>query len=126
MTAHGLTFDTGMLISLERRKQRAWEIYRRAHERHVPMTVPTPVLGEWWRGRTDLRQAIIDSVHVEPLNRTIALLAGEALSEVRDASTIDAFVMTIAALRGDVVYTSDAADMEKLRAFFPSVRVLSV
>ena len=126
VTAQGLTFDTGMLISLERRKQRAWEIYRRAQERRAPMTIPAPVLGEWWRGRTELRQAIVRSVRVEPLTDAIAMLAGEALAEVREASTIDAFVMSIAALRGDVVYTSDVADMEKLRAFFPGVRVLSV
>ena len=122
----GLTFDTGMLPALERRKQRAWEIYRRARERRAPMTIPAPVLGEWWRGRTDLREAMVRSVRVEPLTEVIAMLAGNALAEVRGATTIDAFVMSVAALQGDVVYTSDAADMEKLRAFFPGVRVLSV
>ena len=126
MTGQGLTFDTGMLISLERRKQRAWEVYRRARERHAPITIPAPVLGEWWRARTELRQAIVDSVRVEPLTGRIAILAGEALAAVNDAGTIDAFVMAVAALRGDVVYTGDVADMEKLRAFFPSVRVLSI
>ena len=126
MTGQGLTFDTGMLISLERRKQRAWEVYRRAQERHAPVTIPAPVLGEWWRGRTDLRQAIVDSVRVEPLTDRIAILAGEALAAVTDAGTIDAFVMTVAALRGDVVYTGDVADLQKLCAFFPGVRVLSI
>ena len=125
MTAQGLTFDTGMLISLERRKQRAWEIYRRARERRVPITIPAPVLGEWWRGRTELREAIVFSVRVEPLTGAIAMLAGEALAAVRNATTIDAFVMAGAALRGDVVYTNDVADLEKLRGFFPGVRVLS-
>ena len=126
MTAQGLTFDTGMLISLERRKQRAWEVYRRARERHAPVTIPAPVLGEWWRGRTELRQAILDSARVEPLTDRIAILAGEALAAVPDAGTIDAFVMGVAAVRGDVVYTGDVADLQRLRAFFPSVRVLSV
>jgi predicted nucleic acid-binding protein len=126
MTNQGLTFDTGMLISLERRKQRAWEVYRRAQERHVAVTIPAPVLGEWWRGPTELRQAIVRSVRVEPLTEGIAMLAGEALAAVTNATTIDAFVMSVAALRGDVVYTSDVADMEKLRAFFPGVRILSI
>ena len=129
MTGQGLTFDTGMLgmlISLERRKQRAWEVYRRARERHAPVTIPAPVLGEWWRGRTELRQTIVDSVHVEPLTYRIAILAGEALAAVKDAGTIDAFVMAVAALRGDVVYTGDVADLQKLCGFFPSVRVLSI
>ena len=126
MTGQGLTFDTGMLISLERRKQRAWEVYRRARERHAPVTIPAPVLGEWWRGRTELRQAIVDSAHVEPLTERIAILAGEALAVVTDAGTVDAFVMTVAALRGDVVYTADVADLQKLCAFFPGVRLLSI
>ena len=126
MTGQGLTFDTGMLISLERRKQRAWEVYRRARERHASVTIPAPVLGEWWRGRTELRQAIVDSVRVEPLTDAVAILAGEALAAVMGVGTIDAFVMAVAALRGDVVYTGDVADLQKLCAFFPGVRVLSI
>jgi len=39
---------------------------------------------------------------------------------------IDAIVMASAASRGDVVYTSDFDDLERLRSFFPSVRVLVV
>ena len=84
------------------------------------------VVGEWWRGRTDVREALVASVHVEPLTRTLATLAGEAMAEVSGATTIDAFVMSSAALRGDVVITGDSVDLEKLRAFFPGVRVLSV
>jgi predicted nucleic acid-binding protein len=111
-----------MLIALERRKQRAWHVYRRINERSAPITVPAPVLGEWWRGRTDLRDAIRLSVRVEPLTEAIARLAGEALASVKRATTIDAFLMASAALRGDVVYSSDLEDLEKLRAFFPGVR----
>src|SRR5258706_9391540 len=115
-----------MLVALERRKKAAWDVYRRAQERKAPITVPSPVIGEWWRGRTDLRDAIRLSVRVEPLTDAIARLAGEALAKVRTATTIDAFVMASAALRGDVVYSSDIGDLERLRAFFPGVRVLSV
>ena len=126
MNVQGVTFDTGMLVALERRKQRAWQIYRRAHERGAPITIPAPVLGEWWRGRTELRVAICLSARIEPLTAPIARLAGEALAKIDDATTIDAFVMSSAALRGDVVYTGDVDDFEKLRAYFPSVRVLAV
>lgn len=125
MSAHGLTVDTGMLIALERRRQRAWEVLRRAYARGVPITVPAPVVGEWWRGRTDLRDALRLAVHIEPLTEKVARLAGEALAEIRRATTIDAFVMASAALRGDVVYTSDIDDLEALRVYFPGVRVLS-
>jgi predicted nucleic acid-binding protein len=122
----GVTFDTAMLVALERRKQSAWETYRRVRERKAPITIPAAVIGEWWRGRTDLREAICLSVRVEPLTDAIARLAGEALAKVKHATTIDAFVMASAALRGDVVYTGDVDDLERLRAFFPGVRVLSI
>jgi predicted nucleic acid-binding protein len=115
-----------MLIALERRKQSAWEVYRRVNERGAPITVPAAVLGEWWRGRTDLRDAIRLSVRVEPLTDGIARLAGEALAKVARASTIDAFVMASAALRGDLVYSGDVEDLERLRMFFPGVRVRAV
>jgi predicted nucleic acid-binding protein len=126
VSSQGVTFDTGMLIALERRKQSAWEVYRRVHQRSAPITVPAAVLGEWWRGRTDLRDSIRLSVRIEPLTDIIALLAGEALAKVKRATTVDAFVMASAALRGDVVYSADIEDLERLRAFFPGVRVLSV
>jgi predicted nucleic acid-binding protein len=115
-----------MLIALERRRQRAWEIYRRLRERKARVTIPTPVLGEWWRGRTDLRDAIRLSAYVEPLTDPVARLAGAALAALPGAGTIDAFVMSTASLRGDIVFTSDFDDLEKLRRFFPGVRVLSV
>ncbi len=92
----------------------------------MAITVPTPVLGEWWRGRTDVRDAIRLSVVIEPLTDAVARLAGEALAAVSRATAIDAFVMASAALRGDVVYTSDRHDLERLRAFFPGVRVLGI
>ncbi|HXN33513.1 MAG TPA: hypothetical protein VN894_16705 [Polyangiaceae bacterium] len=126
MSSQGVTFDTGMLVALERRKRTAWQIYRRVHERHALITVPAAVLGEWWRGRTDLRDAIRRSVRIEPLTEVIACLAGEALAAVRRATTIDAFVMASAALRGDVVYSDDLEDLERLRTFFPGVRVYSI
>lgn len=126
MRGPGVTFDTGPLVALERRKQRAWELYRELRDRGTLITVPSPVVGEWWRGPTELRHALRQSVHVEPLTDLLARIAGEALAVVKHATAIDAFVMASAAQRGDVVYTSDVDDLERLRSFFPEVRVLSV
>ena len=122
----GLTFDTGALIALERRTQRIWEIYRTAMRDAVPITVPVAVVVEWWRGRTDVRKRILAGVRVEALHTALALAAGEAMASVKSASVVDAVVMASAAQRGDVVYTSDTADLEKLRRHFPEVRVLRV
>jgi predicted nucleic acid-binding protein len=126
MTTSGLTFDTGMLIALERRKQRAWNVYREARNQKVPVTVPTVVIAEWWRGRSDAREHVKSALLVELLSEPLASIAGEAIAKVADATAVDAIVMASAASRGDVVYTSDFEDLEKLRAFFPGVRVLSV
>lgn len=63
---------------------------------------------------------------VEPLTNECAKVAGEAIAKVTGATAIDAIVMASAARRGDAVFTSDVGDLERLRSYFPSVRVLSV
>ena len=91
-----------------------------------PITVPADVVGEWWRGRTDLREAILAVVDVEPLTARLARVAGETLAAAPDATLVDAVVMASAASRGDIVYSSDVDDLERLRRHFPGVRVLGV
>jgi len=131
----GVTYDTGMLIALERRKQRALQVHERLRELSVRITVPLAVVGEWWRGRSDDREDILRSVNVEvgETARVVAILAGEALGSLRgkrprDACPsrymVDAMVMASAALRGDVVYTSDFDDLSRFGRRFPGVRLL--
>ena len=122
----GITFDTGALIALERRSLRARQILERALEAKLRITVPSPVLTEWWRGRTDLRERILAAVRIESMSRELAQRAGEALAAVRGSTPIDAIVMASAASRGDVVYTSDVDDLTRLQLHFPGVRVLHV
>jgi predicted nucleic acid-binding protein len=122
----GITLDTGALIALERRRLRMRHVLERAFQTNQPLTVPADVVGEWWRGRTDVREEILDSVDVEPLTESLAKVAGEALAAVRGATLVDAIVMASAASRGDIVYSSDVRDLQRLRAYFPDVRVLSV
>lgn len=122
----GLTFDTGALIALERRRQRMARIYTTAVADGLIATVPAVVLSEWWRGRSDVRDAILRGVRVEPIDDELAKIAGEALSVVAGSTAIDALVMASAARRGDVVYTSDFGDLDRLRVHFPAVRVLGV
>jgi predicted nucleic acid-binding protein len=120
----GLTFDTGALIALERRGARMGKVLYEARERRMRITVPTPVLAEWWRGTSRRRDDIRECFEVEPLAENVAKLAGEALASLARATVVDAIVMASASLRGDVVYTSDVDDLMALQAFFPSVRVL--
>lgn len=119
------TFDTGMLIALERRKRRATEAFRAIVRRGFLPVVPAVVYAEWWRGRSDIREEILAAVIVEGMPPSLCRAAGEALGAVRGSSLADAVVMASAALRGGgVVYSSDVGDLTRLQRFFPSVLVL--
>jgi len=121
------TFDTGMLIALERRKQRATEAFRNIIRRGFLPTVPAVVYVEWWRGRSNLREEILAAVVVEDMPPSLCRAAGEALGAVKGSMLADAIVMASAALRGGgIVYTSDVDDLERLRRHFPTVLVLPV
>jgi predicted nucleic acid-binding protein len=123
---HGITFDTGALIALERRGQRIRKVLERATEQRVRITVPAAVVTEWWRSRNDVRERILAGVRIEPLSESLAKVAGEALAAVKGATAIDAIVMASAAQRGDVVYTADVSDLAKLAGYFRAVRVLGI
>src|SRR5678815_6180737 len=87
------TFDTGMLIALERRKHRATEAMRAIVRRGLLPIVPAVVYAEWWRGRTDIREEILAMVIVEDMPHALCRAAGAALAAVRGASLADAVVM---------------------------------
>jgi predicted nucleic acid-binding protein len=121
------TFDTGMLIALERRKQRATEAFRNIVRRGFLPIVPAIVYVEWWRGRNDVREEILAAVIVEDMPPGLCRAAGEALAAVKGSSIADAVVMASAALRGGgIVYTSDVGDLKRLQRHFSTVMVLPV
>lgn len=124
--ASGLTFDTGALIGLEAHRHRMRKVFDTAVNDALVMTVPSVVLVEWWRsgvGRKK-REQILRCMRVEPLDEKLAKVAAEALVRVPGATPIDTIVMASAALRGDIVYTSDFGDLDRLREIFPGVRLL--
>ncbi len=123
----GLTLDTGALIALERRSKRALALAAVLRDHGMRVTVPTPVVVEWWRGQRGPVAHLLDAFIVEPLDAALARIAGEALARVgAGPSAIDAVVMASAASRGDRVLTSDVGDLERLRVVFPAVRLLAV
>jgi predicted nucleic acid-binding protein len=126
VTAPAITFDTGALIALERRKERAMKVYVHARDRGLMVATPNVTVAEWWRGRTDRREAVLRGLLVEPASDDVMKLAGVALGKVRGATTIDAIVAAFAIERTGIVYTSDIADFEALQGFFPALRVFAV
>ena len=122
----GITLDTGALIALGRGAKRMRVQVKMASETGTRITVPAAVLIEWWRtGFGRRHDDILAPMHIEPTTARIAKAAGEALTTIR-ASVVDAALMASAALRGDVVFTSDLDDLTQLQAHFPSVRILGV
>jgi len=136
MGLRGVTFDTGALIALERAirartASRTSGVWRAALADGVPITVPSPVVLEWWRGQHGPAARLLDGMVVEPLSFKLAQVAGGALAKVpkidRAPSVIDAVVVASAAQRADVVYTGDVEDLQRVSvAAFPSVRILGI
>jgi predicted nucleic acid-binding protein len=117
----GLTFDTGALIGLERRRHAIRKVFDTAIAHDVPIVVPTVAIAAWWRrgAHEKERTAILRAVRVEALGMHLARLAGIAVGLVPGAGTLDAIVMASAASRGDTVYTSDLDDLTRLRDRVP-------
>lgn len=126
MTGPAITFDTGALVSLERRKERAMKVYAHAKDRGLVVATPNVTVAEWWRGRTNRREAVLRGLLVEPASDEVVKLAGVALGKVRGATTIAAIVAAFAVQRTGIVYTGDVADFEALRVFFPALRVFAL
>ena len=119
--------DTGALVSAERGKERASRFFRLAHTGRAHLVVPFPVVAGWWRGRSDVREAILAATHiVAPVEAAKA--AGIALAKHKNVDaklTIDALVIATAALLDAVVVTGHPLDFERLGPHFPGVVVLS-
>jgi predicted nucleic acid-binding protein len=120
-------FDTGALIAAERGKQRAARFLRLVRSGRARIIVPLPVVAEWWRGRTAIREEILAATQVVA-SLEVAKAAGVALARLRSVDaklTIDAIVMSTAALVDGIVITGDPEDFNLLVAHFPRVVVLA-
>jgi predicted nucleic acid-binding protein len=126
------TLDTGALIAMERRKPRGVMLLRALREHRAELLAITPVVAEWWRGRSDVRDRIKAAVTIVPFSLRAAEAAGVVLAKIRGereraAVAVDVMVMAFAAtFGGALVYTSDTADLQRIGAHFPAVRVLGV
>lgn len=119
-----ITFDTGALVALERRDRKMRSFMTAALEIGARITVPAPVVSEWWRGQRGPTARILDAVVIEAMAGDLAKLVGETMGRVRGATLVDTLVVASAAQRGDLVLTSDMDDLTRIRdAAFPSVRL---
>ena len=117
---------------MEKKKPRAMMLLLAAKEQRAELFVTTPIIAEWWRGRSDRRDDIKRALTVIPLPVAAAEAAGLVLGRIRNQSeramlALDAMVMAFAAIYGGgLVYTTDVDDLTRLGEYFPSVRILSI
>jgi predicted nucleic acid-binding protein len=126
------TLDTGALVAMERRKPRGMMLLRAAREHRAHLLAITPVVAEWWRGRSDVRDRIKAAVTLVPFPVRAAEAAGVVLGQMRDDHgrakiSVDVMVTAFAATYGGaLVYTSDVGDLQRIAKYFPEVRILGV
>lgn len=127
----GVTLDTGALIALESLaggatgNRTAHKLAALLAQRPVVVTTPAVVVGEWWREQRGPAAKLLDArrIQVEDVTRSIAERAGRVLAAIKDRKRtdrerlllVDAIVVVTAAARGNVIYTSDVEDLERLR-----------
>lgn len=116
----GVTFDTGVLIALERRDARALALLRACWLSRASITIPATVVAEWWRGT---HRGLLESGVLETLTPELAERAGELLAATKGSNAIDATVVASAAQRGDIVVTADGDDLRTLARLVENVGV---
>jgi predicted nucleic acid-binding protein len=127
-----VTLDTGALVAMERQKPRGMMLLRAAREHRAQLLAITPVVAEWWRGRSDVRDRIKIAVTLVPFPVRSAEAAGLVLGKMRGEKgratmSVDVMVMAFAATHGGaLVYSSDVGDLQAISRHFPEVRVLGV
>lgn len=111
-----IVFDTGPLIGLERRDAHAEGWLQVAIQDGVVPMVPAAALAEAWRGgpRSANLARALRSCRVRVTDESVARTAGELLTVIGGAATIDAIVVATAALDGADVLTADVDDLAPL------------
>jgi len=110
-------YDTGALVALERSDRAAWARWKDSLVRQDRPRTHGGVVGQAWRGGSrQARLAVaLRGIIVEPLDDAAGRRAGALLSASDTSDVIDAAVALLA-LDGDVIHTSDPADLAHLVA----------
>lgn len=114
-----LVFDAGALIALERNDRALWSVLRLAAVRSDDVLVPSAALAQVWRGTR--AQAMLSRALQQCLVASFDAIAkpvGELCGRIKTIDICDAQVAIVAGTRGDVLYTSDPHDRQRLIAAF--------
>ena len=123
----GLTLDTGALLALERGDSRVRALLRRAQERGLPLSIPTGVVAQAWRGgprQARVARLLADpSVHVAPLDDMTARAVGLLCGRSGHRDIVDVHVALLAQEQGHTVVTSDPEDLSVIHPGLPLITV---
>lgn len=125
-----LILDSGAVIALARRDQRALAFVARALELNVQVEIPVAVVAETVRdGPRDAPvNQVLKAVGLVPTAREVhGRIAGELLGRASSTATVDALVVAHAVEAGGAhVFTGDREDLAGLGASHPEVRIHDV
>lgn len=111
-----IVLDSGALIALERNHREIWAALKLAASRSEDVLVPSTALAQVWRGTKAQAQLARALQHcVIASFDAVAWGVGELCGRTR-TDICNAHVAIIAAMHGDVVYTSDPEDLRRLVA----------
>jgi predicted nucleic acid-binding protein len=120
-----LILDSGAVIALARRDDRARAFLARALDLGASIEIPVVVLAETVRGgpRDAPLNRVLKAVGSVPIaNEVHGRIAGQLLGSARSASTVDALVVAQAVEGGGAqILTGDREDLERLAAAHPEV-----
>jgi len=108
-----VSFDSGVLIALDRGEVQAWAWLKRAEQHGEPPLVSAAAVAEAWRdGRQQARLVVaLRLCDVRLVDEPLARRAGEALSATGGDDPVDALVAATAAGDGALLVTGDPDDM---------------
>ena len=112
-----IVLDAGALIALERSDRAMWTVLKNAVRNHDAMLVPTTVLAQVWRGTAPQARMATALQHCIPASfDDLAKPVGALCGRAKTADICDAHVALVAVAHGDVLYTADVEDLERLIA----------
>jgi hypothetical protein len=114
--AQGLTLDAGAIIAYEKHDRGMWTLLKTAIENDATISVATVVVAQVHRGNSPLVSRLLSACDIEALTLERARRAGLLLAASRTSDIVDAVVVAGAAVRRDVILTSDREDIERLVA----------
>ena len=112
---NGVTYDTGALVAAGKENRQMWMLHERWIESGMKPIVPAGVLAQAWRGGPQPQLSrLLAACRVEQLDEPLARSVGADCALAKTSDVVDASVAVGAAVRGEVVITSDADDIQHL------------